>query len=113
MSAHVLSLSQNALTTLCRLLEKSVIYSAESKHKLECVRTKVRCAAVTCLLPCGMDLKTPSKAIHPIAFPQKGPRNYTTCQSYKQVNMMKEINASITVISNKISLAYSESLKGT
>lgn len=28
-------LNENALTALCRLLEKSVIYFAESKHKLE------------------------------------------------------------------------------
>lgn len=64
-------------------------------------------------LACWMDLKTLSKAIHPIAFPQKGPKSYIICQSYEQLNMMKEINASVTVISNKISLAYSESLKGT
>lgn len=46
-------LNQNALVILCRLLVKSIIYFAESKHNVECVRTKVHCAAVTCLLYVG------------------------------------------------------------
>lgn len=95
-------LNQNALTTLCRLLEKNIIYFAESKQKLECVRTKVHCATITCLLHVRWTSITPPQASHPFALPLKGLKSYTTCQSYKQLNIVKEINTSITVISSLI-----------
>lgn len=95
------------------VLVRSIIYFAESKHKVECVRTKVHCAARTCLLYVGWTPVTPSRVIHPFVPPPKGPKSYTTCQSYEQLNIMKEINTSSSVISNKISLAYSENLKGS
>lgn len=107
-------LNQNALVILCRLLVKNIIYFAESKHKVECVRTKVHCAAVTCLLYVGWTPITPNRQLicHFVP-PFKGPKSYTPCQSYEGLSIMKEINASIAVIANKTSLAYSEKRKGS
>lgn len=91
-------LNENALTALCRLLEKSIIYFAESKHKLELSEPRF----IVQLEPAsGMRGWLQSQAIHPFALTLTGPKSFTTCQSDKKLNMMKEINTNTLLFLKK------------